>query len=115
MEKYEELLDMLGMKMSLQGYTYWAEAIAYCISHYPPSCYSFYMRETCRYIANKYDSTYAKVDRALRHAIQTTPEFSKKLQAAFKLSYVPYKNSDILACLVRLARREEASSESGEI
>lgn len=105
MSKYEAILDELGMKMSIKGYTYWLAAIEYCMGKIESEGYAFCMSEVYNYIAEKYNTTYSRAERALRHAVEYTPGIEQKIQEKLKINY-KLKNSDFLACLVKLARME---------
>jgi len=104
-EKYAKILDRLGMKMSLKGYTYWKEALYYA-DNLAIADDMIKMGNIYRYIAKKYDDSYNRVERALRHAIDTTDNMRDTIRTKFNLTYNP-NNTHVLMCLIRWINEEE--------
>ena len=67
--------------------------------------YDFNMSDVYNYVAEKYNTTYSRAERALRHAIESTPGITEAIHKKLNIDY-KLKNSVFLACLVRIARME---------
>lgn len=105
MEKYEKILDELGMKVSLKGYVYWVKAMYYA-DHLVKEKEVLKMGEVYKYIANLYNDTPLRVEKALRHSIDTTPNMRKSVQQKYNINY-KINNTIMLILLVRWVHEKE--------
>lgn len=88
----EDILDEIGVKITLKGYKYWVTAVILKLTNKYETMKSLYMD-----IAKKHKTTASKAERALRHAYEN---IKPKVQEYFKLNYKP-NNSVFLECLIR--------------
>ena len=68
--KISKLLHDLGMPSHIRGYQYIRDAIE--IMHNNPKIIGSITKEIYPFIANKYDTTSSRVERAMRHAIEVS-------------------------------------------
>ena len=69
-QKISKLLHDLGMPSHIKGYQYIRDAIE--MMHNNPSLFSGITKEVYPFIANKYNTTSSRVERAMRHAIEVS-------------------------------------------
>ena len=69
-QKISKLLHDLGMPSHIKGYQYIRDAIE--LMHNDPHLFSGITKEVYPYIANKYNTTSSRVERAMRHAIEVS-------------------------------------------
>lgn len=92
--KTKQILNELDVNMRLKGYRYWIEAVRYVIEN-NKTFYSM-TQEIYPKIAEKYNDTSSRVERALRHVLESKQE---ELQQYFKIRY-KISNSALLALIV---------------
>ena len=69
-QKISKLLHDLGMPSHIKGYQYIRDAIE--LMHNNPNLFSGITKEVYPFIANKYNTTSSRVERAMRHAIEVS-------------------------------------------
>lgn len=87
-----KILDELGMKPGNLGYTYWEEAIKLRKGNY----YDIKMVDIYNKIAEKYNTTYVRVERNMRHSRESIKGLNKKIKTDFTIN-----NKNFLAILVK--------------
>lgn len=106
--KIRKLLLSLGVDPSLSGYDYLVDAVAIC---YEDRTYlRMVTKKLYPYIAKKNNSTMSKVERAMRVAIEKSPEMCPEVYE--KLILLPptdkgkYTNSQFIGACVEQLRME---------
>lgn len=99
-KKITNILDKLGMDMSLNGYTYWQKAIEIASKNmfYKPSEYNTML--LYKEIAEDFDSTSVRVERAMRYARQRIYKLEEKMGVDYKV-----RNTNFLAYLVKESKK----------
>lgn len=92
-----KILDELGMKPGNLGYTYWEEAIKLRKGNY----YDIKMVDIYNKIAEKYNTTYIRVERAMRQSRKNIKGLNKKINVDFFID-----NKNFLAILVKKMTEE---------
>ena len=94
----KELLNKLGIRINVKGYWFWITAIEYKAEHKDANMSEIYYE-----VAKLHNTTYSRVERALRHAY----EYVKgNLQEYFNINYT-INNSTFLLLALEDIRKEK--------
>ena len=95
MNKYN-ILDKLGMNCGLKGYIYWQKSIEIVLNNKDYILNKFNMMLIYEKLANIFDSTPSKIERAMRYARQKIYNLQEKMNVDYKI-----KNNNFLAYLIK--------------
>ena len=102
----ENLLDKIGIHINQLGYKYLTYAIELKLENSDIRVLEMYKK-----IADKYNTTSVRVERAIRHARQSA---ENRIERIFDVEYKIY-SGDLIALLAREVKRKEEKSFSGDI
>ena len=90
-----DVLRIIGMDMSLSGYSYWQDAIKLFKKDQSTKIDVYKITLIYSKLAKKYDTTAASVERSMRYARMRINNLQKKMNVDYQI-----RNSNFLAWLV---------------